>query len=194
VKRRANVGYYSKDVPGGVETSPIQGAIDTARADGTGLKKLVAVGQNTDNPAFTPNGKWLYFQSNAAGRSNVYRCKPDGNDVMNLTTSDQIDKTLKKAALEVKSAFGYALSGDGRKMVFTVHDGKSGRVVLANADYGQLARRIQAVGKGPGRQQRSACSFADTGRTSARAGAATNDARANRVAMRVRMFMAAPFC
>ena len=126
--------YYSKDVPGGVEPSPIEGAIYTVRADGTGLKKLVAVGRNTDNPAFSPDGKWLYFQSDAAGRSHVYRCKPDGSDVTNLTTSDQLDKTLKKAALEVKSAFGYALSGDGRKMVFTVHDGKSGRVVLANAD------------------------------------------------------------
>jgi TolB protein len=34
----------------------------------------------------------------------------------------------------VKESFGYALSADGTKMVFTVHDGKSGRVVVADAD------------------------------------------------------------
>jgi Tol biopolymer transport system component len=127
--------YYSKDVPGGVETSPVQGTLWTVRADGTGLKKLLALGQNTDNPAFSPDGKWLYFQSNASGRYHVYRCKPDGSGVTNLTTSDHLDRALKKAhGFEVKSAFGYALSADGRKLVFTVHDGKSGRVVLADAD------------------------------------------------------------
>ena len=34
----------------------------------------------------------------------------------------------------MKEAFGYALSADGTKMVFTVHDGASGRVVIADAD------------------------------------------------------------
>src|SRR4029077_8515932 len=80
--------YYSKDVHGGVETSPVQGAIYTVRADGTAPKKLVALGQSADNPAFSPDGKWLYFQSNASGRHHVYRCKPDGSDIANLTTGD----------------------------------------------------------------------------------------------------------
>src|SRR5205085_10711812 len=124
-----------------VETPPIQGAICTVRADGSGLKKLVAVGPNSDNPAFSADGKWLYFQASAAGRHHVYRCKPDGSEVTNLTTSDQLGRTLKKASFALKSAYGYALSGDGRRMVFTVHDGTSGRVVLANAD-GSSARLL----------------------------------------------------
>jgi Tol biopolymer transport system component len=99
------------------------------------LNKLVSLGQNTDNPTFSPDGKWLYFQSNAGGRYHIYRCKPDGSGVANLTTRDQLGKALKKAhGFDVNSAFGYALSGDGRQLVFTVHDGNSGRVVLANAD------------------------------------------------------------
>jgi TolB protein len=127
--------YYSKDVPGGVETSPITGAIWAIRADGTGLKKLVALGKHADYPAFSPDGKWLYFQSNAAGRWNVYRCKPDGSGVTNLTTDEKLGKPLKKAhGFDVKDAYGFALSGDGSKIVYTVHDGKSGRVVLAGAD------------------------------------------------------------
>jgi hypothetical protein len=33
----------------------------------------------------------------------------------------------------VKEAFGYALSGDGRGMVFVVHHGASGQVAIADA-------------------------------------------------------------
>src|SRR5437773_592268 len=32
--------YYSKDIPGGVETTPVVGAIYTINADGSGLKKI----------------------------------------------------------------------------------------------------------------------------------------------------------
>lgn len=63
--------YSSKDVPGGVETTPVVGAIWTINADGSGLKKLVQLGKNTDYPTFSPDGGWIYFQSNASGRSQV---------------------------------------------------------------------------------------------------------------------------
>ena len=35
--------YTSRDVPGGVETTPVEGAIYTVRADGTGLTKLTVL-------------------------------------------------------------------------------------------------------------------------------------------------------
>src|SRR5689334_8796141 len=60
--------YTSRDVRGGVETTPVEGAIYTVRADGTGLKKLTDLGKNTDFPTFSPDGRWVYFQSNASGR------------------------------------------------------------------------------------------------------------------------------
>src|SRR5207247_3594298 len=55
--------YTSKDVPGGVETTPVVGAIYSVKSDGTGLKKVVALGKNTDYPTFSPDGQWVYFQS-----------------------------------------------------------------------------------------------------------------------------------
>jgi len=119
--------YTSKDVPGGVETTPVEGAIHSVKADGTGLKKLVGLGKNTDYPTVSPDGRWLYFQSNGTGRSHVYRCRRDGSGVVNLTDGDRLD-------MKWTSAFGYSLSTDGAKMLFTVHDGTSGRVALANAD------------------------------------------------------------
>lgn len=119
--------YTSKDIPGGVETTPVVGAIYSVKSDGTGLKKLVALGKNTDNPTFSPDGQSVYFQSNASGRSQIYRCRADGTKVVNLTQGDKLGK-------QWKNAFGYFLSADGTKLLYTVHDGSSGHVALANAD------------------------------------------------------------
>jgi Tol biopolymer transport system component len=121
--------YTSRDVPGGVETTPVEGAIYTVRADGTGLKKLTALGKNTDFPSFSPDGRRVYFQSNASGRSQVYRCSPDGKDVEVLTGGDRLGKSWK-------DAYGFTLSHDGRRLLYTVHDGTTGRVALADADGG----------------------------------------------------------
>src|SRR5207237_948294 len=47
--------------------------------------------------------------------------------VVNLTQGDKLGKKWK-------DAFGYFLSADGTKLLYTVHDGNSGQVALANAD------------------------------------------------------------
>jgi Tol biopolymer transport system component len=119
--------YASQDVPGGVESTPVVGAIWTMQADGTGLRKVVGLGKNTDNPAVSADGRWLYFQSNANGRSQIYRCRPDGTGVVNLTQGDPLGR-------EWKDAFGYSLSADGRLLLYTAHNGSTGRVALARAD------------------------------------------------------------
>ncbi len=119
--------YFSKDIPGGVETTPVVGAIYTVHADGTGLAKIAQLGRNTDYPVFSPDGKWVYFQSNASGRSHIYRCRPDGAGVVNLTDGDKLGKAWK-------DAYGYALARDGATLLYTVHDGGTGRVVLAKPD------------------------------------------------------------
>jgi TolB protein len=119
--------YSSKDVPGGVETTPAVGAIYRIQTDGRDLKKLVQLGKNTDFPSFSPDGKFIYFQSNASGRSHIYRCSPEGGNVTDLTDGDRIGKRWK-------DAYGYAFARNGSRLLYTVHDGSTGRMALANVD------------------------------------------------------------
>ncbi len=127
--------YASADRPGGVDTTPTRGAIYTVNADGSGLKEIVPPDKSADYPTSSRDGRWIYFQSMMTGETQIYRCKRDGTGVTSLTPPDQLTKQLKGSAeFTVKEAFGYVLSADGSKMVFTVHDGKSGRVVVADAD------------------------------------------------------------
>ena len=60
--------YASRDVPGGVESTPTVGAIYTVNADGTGLKRVVPPGPGTDYPVASRDGKWVYYQAGGAGQ------------------------------------------------------------------------------------------------------------------------------
>ena len=128
--------YATKDVPGGVEVTPTIGSIYTINVDGSGLKKIVQPGKSADYPVASPDGLWVCYQSNVSGVTQVYRCRWDGADVTSLTPPEQLARQLSAngTPFAVKEAFGCSISGDGKKMLFTVHDGKEGRVAIANAD------------------------------------------------------------
>ena len=119
--------YRTEDVANGVQKSPSHGAIYSIREDGDGKRKLVDLGGTTTYPTPSPDGKWLYFQSDGSGSYQVYRCRLDGTEVTNLSEKHKLGD-------EWNVAYGYALSGNGEKLVYTVHNGESGRVVFCNAD------------------------------------------------------------
>src|SRR4051794_502076 len=73
--------YASKDVAGGVESTLVLGAIYAIKSDGSGLRQVVELGKNTSYPTVSSDGRWIYFQSNATGRWQIYRCRPDGSGV-----------------------------------------------------------------------------------------------------------------
>jgi Tol biopolymer transport system component len=119
--------YATEDIPGGVRITPCTASIHAIQAEGTGLRQVVDLGGVTDAPGCSPDGQWVYFQSNATGRYRIYRCRPDGSEVTGLVT----DEFLGSRWLD---AYGYAPSADGQRIAYTVHDGSIGNVVLANAD------------------------------------------------------------
>jgi hypothetical protein len=126
--------YESRDVPGGVEATPAVGSVYAIDADGTGLKRVVAPGPGTDYPTASPDGKWVYYPAGARGRCQVYRCRWDRSAAVSLTPPDALTRQLGGAGrFAVEEAFACGLSADGSKLVFTAHDGTSGRVVIAGA-------------------------------------------------------------
>ncbi len=136
--RRWDGAYHSHDVPGGVETTPVVGSIHTVRTDGSDERKVVELGRDSNAPVFSPDGRWLYFQSNATGSYAIYRCRLDGSELATVIAPKSVGPSWK-------SAYGLSVAPDGR-LVFTVHDGQSGHVAIANSDGSRP--RVVAPGAG----------------------------------------------
>lgn len=119
--------YRSRDVPGGVERTPVRSTLWSVRPDGADRRAIAAAGERAGNPFGSPDGRWLYWQSEAAGRWTIWRARPDGSAAEVIGPA---------AGLEPPgmSAFGAKLSADGRQLTYTVHDGATGRTVRAAAD------------------------------------------------------------
>jgi len=115
--------YWSEDRAGGVDTPPVKSAIYTIRADGTEMRKSADPGGRSHYAHFSPDGQWIYFQSNAAGRWNIYRCRPDGSELADLTKDHAMSK----------ESYGYNISRDGKLLVYSsVSD--TCRIGIMNAD------------------------------------------------------------
>ncbi|MBK8859124.1 MAG: PD40 domain-containing protein [Opitutaceae bacterium] len=121
--------YFSRDVPGGVETSPVRSHIRIIAPDGSGDRRLDLPGERAEFPVGSPDGRWIYFQTAVDGRWRICRVRPDGSGLM--TIAPPPGPEYGRA-----SAFGAALSSDGRSLTYTMHDGGTGRVALAQADGG----------------------------------------------------------
>ena len=60
-----------------------------------------------DGPEYDPQGKYIYFNSNRSGTMQLYRMKPDGSGVKQLTFD------------ELNDWFPH-ISPDGKKIVFSL--------------------------------------------------------------------------
>ena len=75
-------------------------------------------------PKFSGDGKWLYFQSNASGRWNVYRSRTDGSETQNLTSDIALGEEI----------FGFALHPQSPRMTFTSASSGVSRVGVMDLD------------------------------------------------------------
>ncbi|MFN7120047.1 MAG: TolB family protein [Saprospiraceae bacterium] len=57
----------------------VNGGAETRLTDAKGLD---------DGPEYSYDGQWIYFNSNRSGRMHLYRMKPDGAEVQQLTNDD----------------------------------------------------------------------------------------------------------
>ena len=56
--------------------------IFTINADGTGYRQITSGGAPADGPEYSPDGKWLYFNTEAfSGHAQIARMRPDGSEL-----------------------------------------------------------------------------------------------------------------
>jgi TolB protein len=123
--------YESRDIPGGVQTTPSTSSIYSIQRDGTDLKKIVAIENAVcATPVYSPDGKWLYFQSNASGEYHLYRCRPDGSEREQLTSNTRPGPPWK-------TVYGLQMTPTGQ-LLCTAYDGKSGCVAVLSPDGSEL--------------------------------------------------------
>ena len=56
--------------------------------DGGPETKLGAAGGRSDGPEYSPDGKWIYFNSTRNGLMQIWRMKPDGTDPEQVTSDE----------------------------------------------------------------------------------------------------------
>jgi Tol biopolymer transport system component len=61
------------------------GSIFRVRPDGRGLLRLAEGLRNIRDLQWSPDGQWLLFQANHEGPEDIYRIRPDGSQLENLT-------------------------------------------------------------------------------------------------------------
>ena len=68
-----------------------QFCIATCALTGEDERILITGSHHYDGPDYTPDGEWIWFNSDRAGHSNLWRMRPDGGDVNQMTDDETVD-------------------------------------------------------------------------------------------------------
>lgn len=118
-------GYWSRDIPNGVEIAPYTSAVFAVSDDGSEPpRKVVDVDGRGECPNYSPDGQWIYFQAPKNSNHHIFRCRENGSGLADLTAAHH----------PPGDHFGYRISLDGTRVLFTRHDGQIGRVGIMNPD------------------------------------------------------------
>lgn len=70
----------------------ITAEICTIGADGHGFAQITSGGALSDGPEYSPDGQWLYFNTEAfCGHAQIARMRPDGSEMTRLTNEPTVD-------------------------------------------------------------------------------------------------------
>lgn len=111
----------------GLEITSVRSKLSIIKADGTDRREVPLPMDRADNPVSSPDGRWIYFQTETRGDGRIYRCRPDGSALAQLAPVPELGPAWH-------SVYGTMVSPDGAYLTYTVTDGKIGRSVIARAD------------------------------------------------------------
>ncbi|HEY6035246.1 MAG TPA: S9 family peptidase [Kofleriaceae bacterium] len=77
-----------------------------AKVDGSGVERVTTSAENDTDPAWSPDGRWLYFLSSRSGSSQVWRIALAGGEAEQVT----------KLAVDVN---GFTIFPDGKRLALT---------------------------------------------------------------------------
>ena len=104
---------FSRLIPPGI-------GLFLADADGKNERPLLPAKGYDYNPSFSADGKWILFTSERSGSADIYRVRPDGSALEQITSDPSYDDQA-------------ALSPDGSTMAFvSTRDGGTANVWLLN--------------------------------------------------------------
>lgn len=115
--------YFTRDVNGGVEAAPVQSRLWRIHADGTGRVPLTDGEGRDEHPLVSPDGRWIYYQTNRGGHWQIRRMRTDGTADVPVAPADP-----------AQNAYGAALARAGGHMTWTRQAGREGAVVLSAID------------------------------------------------------------
>jgi dipeptidyl aminopeptidase/acylaminoacyl peptidase len=99
--------------------------IDVINADGSGLTELMGTTGNDEDPAWSPNGATIAFDSYRGDRNaSIYVMNTDGTHPLRLTNGANDESTP-------------AWSPDGSRIVYDEYDGNETHLAIMNASGGQ---------------------------------------------------------
>jgi Tol biopolymer transport system component len=81
-----------------------------APAAGGAEERLTFSGGYDDGPEYTPDGRWIYFNSNRGGRWNIWRIPPDGAGAK--------DARAERVTSDAPEDWFPHISPDGKRIVF----------------------------------------------------------------------------
>jgi dipeptidyl aminopeptidase/acylaminoacyl peptidase len=77
-----------------------------AKVDGSGVERLTSSPENDTDPAWSPDGRWIYFVSTRSGSAQVWKIAPAGGEAEQVT----------KLAVDVN---GFEIFPDGKHLAIT---------------------------------------------------------------------------
>lgn len=89
------------------------------------LHRLTDTRGTENTPVWSPNGEWIAFQSQRDGRNNIFRIRPDGTDMQQLSHE--------------RNAWRPVWSPDGEWIAYqTIHDARSLAIKRIHAETGEV--------------------------------------------------------